>query len=195
MPFDTFGGPTPAQKAADVLATLFTAVALRVVLAQVGPGGEGGDRPPAGEYLFLKEFLEAHPLRNGDEWLAALMEQERGQMLGARARGLAGKLCRQPNCGGACHRCMRAHFALLALPSSPLATGPAGVRILEVRHAFCTEEFDWGELRQLAEAGIQDANVRLLRRHAAKRFGGSLAAADPPPHPEGGGSTGEGAQP
>lgn len=56
----------------------------RVVLSQLGPGGEGGDLPPTPDYLWLRQFLEEHPLRNGNEWLAEMMAQDhRGQMLGA----------------------------------------------------------------------------------------------------------------
>ena len=56
----------------------------RVVLAQLGPGGEGGDLPPTPQYVFLREFMEHHPMRNGDDWLAKLMAHERGQLLGAQ---------------------------------------------------------------------------------------------------------------
>jgi len=56
----------------------------RVVLSQLGPGGEGGDLPPTPDYLWLRQFLEEHPLRNGNEWLAEMMAQDHwGQMLGA----------------------------------------------------------------------------------------------------------------
>ena len=55
-----------------------------MVLSQLGPGGEGGDLPPTPDYLWLRRFLEEHPLRNGNEWLAEMMAQDhRGQMLGA----------------------------------------------------------------------------------------------------------------
>lgn len=61
-----------------------TATNRRVVLSQLGPGGEGGDLPPTPDYLWLRQFLEEHPLRNGNEWLADMMAQDhRGQMLGA----------------------------------------------------------------------------------------------------------------
>lgn len=51
----------------------------------------------------------------------------------------------------------------------------AGVRILEVREAFCLEDLDWKQMRQLTGQAIRQANVQLLRRHAARAFGGSLS--------------------
>lgn len=64
----------------------------RVVLAQLGPGGEGGDLPPTPQFEFLSGYLSTHPLAGGqhpDEWLEGLMAQpEHGQLLGeTRARG------------------------------------------------------------------------------------------------------------
>ncbi len=60
----------------------------RVVLAQVGGSGEGGDLPPAPEFFYLRDFLAANPLtRDGDAWLDTLMAQERGQMLGTSVAG------------------------------------------------------------------------------------------------------------
>lgn len=84
-------------------------VCRRVVLAQIGPGGEGGDLPPTPQYLFLRGFYESNRMTNGDRWLAALMEQEGGQLLGedggegwaalrhadAHGRWLGGALARQ----------------------------------------------------------------------------------------------------
>ena len=60
-----------------------------------------------------------------------------------------------------------------------------GVRILEVRQAYCSEDFDWQQAQRLTGQAIQEANVRLLRRHAARAFGASLSAG-------GGGGGGDG---
>ncbi|PRW33033.1 hypothetical protein C2E21_8117 [Chlorella sorokiniana] len=135
VPHDTFGGSSPEQRAAASLTTMFTFVALRVVLSQLGPGGEGGDLPPTPDYMWLRHFLEENPLRNGNEWLAEMMAQDhRGQML--------------------------------------------GLRILEVREAFCEEDFDWQLCRQLTAQQVKDANLALLRQHAARSFGSALGAAE-----------------
>ena len=45
----------------------------RVVLAQLGPGGVGGDLPPTPDFVFLGNYLEQHPLTaDGEAWLAGL---------------------------------------------------------------------------------------------------------------------------
>jgi hypothetical protein len=55
----------------------------RVVLSQLGGGGEGGDLPPTPQYSFLQDYLSAHPLTaDADAWLAALLAHKHGQMLG-----------------------------------------------------------------------------------------------------------------
>lgn len=63
-----------------------------------------------------------------------------------------------------------------------------GVRILEVREAYCGD-FDWADCQRLTTGGVRDANVRLLRQHAARAFGGSLTAEDGPQAEGGQGST------
>lgn len=47
----------------------------------------------------------------------------------------------------------------------------AGVRIMEVRQAYATEDFEWGNLKRLAIEGLEQQNTQLLRDHAAQRFG------------------------
>lgn len=46
-----------------------------------------------------------------------------------------------------------------------------GVRIMEVRQAYATEDFEWGNLKRLAIEGLEQQNTQLLRDHAAQRFG------------------------
>lgn len=60
----------------------------------------------------------------------------------------------------------------------------AGVRIMEVREAYCAE-LNWAQLQELTAQGIRDSNVALMRQHAARAFGGSLSP-DPPQPAEGG---------
>ncbi|GAB4822767.1 hypothetical protein N2152v2_009813 [Parachlorella kessleri] len=52
-----------------------------------------------------------------------------------------------------------------------------GVRIMEVREAYCQEDFEWDECHRLAVKGVKDANVRLMREYAAERFGKDLIPA------------------
>ncbi|KAL4431281.1 hypothetical protein ABPG75_006537 [Micractinium tetrahymenae] len=60
-----------------------------------------------------------------------------------------------------------------------------GVRIMEVRQAYAREDFEWGNLKRLAIEGLEQQNTRLLREHAAQRFGTLLEQAG------GGNSAGE----
>lgn len=155
----------------------------RIVLSQLGPGGEGGDLPPAPQYFYLREYLDERPLAGDPEdWLAELMARESGQMLGAPVHcGLLPCMC--------VLRCSDAP-ALPCPPSQltfkPRRSAPSGVRIMEVREAYCTE-LDWEQLKTLTERGIREGNVALMRQHAARAFGGSLGP-DPPAPPTKGGS-------
>ncbi|GAB4822724.1 hypothetical protein N2152v2_009770 [Parachlorella kessleri] len=82
VPSDVFGGKSPEHKAAEGLQTFFTYCAVKIVLAQLGGGGEGGDLPPTRASLELREFIEQHPLKHGDEWVSSLIAQN--QLLGVR---------------------------------------------------------------------------------------------------------------
>lgn len=63
------------------------------------------------------------------------------------------------------------------LPASlPHPSSLAGLRILEVREAFCKHDFDWQLCQQLAAQQVRDGNLSLLRQHAARSFGGALGA-------------------
>lgn len=133
VPRDTFkSGRSPEEQAAHTLSLLCTAVAVRVVLAQLGGGGEGGHLPPTPDFMRLQAFLAGRPLTSGsgDEWLAALMAQH------------------------------------------PLL----GVRVLEVRQAYCSTQLDWQAVQQLTRQRISVSNASLLRQYAADRFGSALAA-------------------
>lgn len=62
-------------------------------------------------------------------------------------------------------------------PASCARSQP-GLRILEVREAFGEEDFDWQLCRQLTAQQVKDANLALLRQHAARSFSSALGAAD-----------------
>lgn len=79
VPTDAFGGMSPEFKAASALKTLFTMVAVRIVLAQEeGYDNEGGGGTPAS--IALGKFLEENPLRDGNEWLQKMLECEQTEM-------------------------------------------------------------------------------------------------------------------
>ncbi len=45
---------------------------------------------------------------------------------------------------------------------------------MEVREAYCSEDFEWEQCRRVATEGIKDSNVRLLRQYATERFSSGL---------------------
>ena len=79
VPTDAFGGMSPEFKAASALKTLFTMVAVRIVLAQEeGYDNEGGGGTPTS--IALGKFLEENPLRDGNEWLQKMLECEQTEL-------------------------------------------------------------------------------------------------------------------
>jgi hypothetical protein len=80
VPTDAFGGMSPEFKAASALKTLFTMVAVRIVLAQEEEGydNEGGGGTPTS--IALGKFLEENPLRDGNEWLQKMLECEQTEL-------------------------------------------------------------------------------------------------------------------
>ena len=79
VPTDAFGGMSPECKAASALKTLFTMVAVRIVLAQEeGYDNEGGGGTPTS--IALGKFLEENPLRDGNEWLQKMLECEQTEL-------------------------------------------------------------------------------------------------------------------
>ncbi len=72
-------------------------------------------------------------------------------------------------------------------------TTTAALRVIEVRDAYCRDEFEWDQLRRLAEKDTKAANLRLMRAAASASLnagvgGGAGAAAAE----AAGGSGGEG---
>ncbi|KAK9805283.1 hypothetical protein WJX72_010898 [[Myrmecia] bisecta] len=83
VPSDSFGGLSPERKAADALRTLFTFIAVKIVLAQLEGSGRGSLASyNATDYQDLTTFLEEVPLRDGDAWLTLLLR--RNEMLALR---------------------------------------------------------------------------------------------------------------
>lgn len=79
----SFGGLSPERKASELMRTLMTFIAARVVLAQLEGSGRGAlGSYNATAYADLHSFLTDVPLKNGDEWLGQLMT--RNSMLALR---------------------------------------------------------------------------------------------------------------
>mmetsp|Transcript_20598 Transcript_20598/g.51885 ORF Transcript_20598/g.51885 Transcript_20598/m.51885 type:complete len:174 (-) Transcript_20598:1046-1567(-) len=83
VPSDGFGGVSPERKAAEMLRTFHTFVAVRVVMAQLEGSGRGALGSYNAEYYqMLADHLQEVPMKNGDEWLESLMLKN--QLLGVR---------------------------------------------------------------------------------------------------------------
>lgn len=46
----------------------------------------------------------------------------------------------------------------------------AAMRIMEVRSAYCIEDFEWERCRNVTRQGMKDANVNLMRQYADIAF-------------------------
>lgn len=46
----------------------------------------------------------------------------------------------------------------------------AAMRIMEVRRAYCIEDFEWERCRNITRQGMKDANVTLMRQYADIAF-------------------------
>ena len=78
VPSDAFQGRSPEIAARDALGRLFTAVAARAVIAEESEAAiAGGMKPEESErYEVLKKYVEENPIRDGNAWMAALMERD-----------------------------------------------------------------------------------------------------------------------
>lgn len=71
FPAVSFDGLTPEEKASKALVNLFTMAATRVILDQMS-----GTRHRSPMFNKIVDYLQEHPLRNGNEWLSQLMAHE-----------------------------------------------------------------------------------------------------------------------
>lgn len=83
VPSDSFGGISPERKASQAMQTLFTFVAVKVVLAQLEGSGRGAlaSMNPR-SYQTLQQMLIDKPMKDGDEWLRCLLQRD--EMLAMR---------------------------------------------------------------------------------------------------------------
>lgn len=52
---------------------------------------------------------------------------------------------------------------------------------MEVRAAYCAEDFEWPQLQRLAAEDVRAANVRLMRRYAESNFTRAMQQGGPDP--------------
>mmetsp|Transcript_32646 Transcript_32646/g.92584 ORF Transcript_32646/g.92584 Transcript_32646/m.92584 type:complete len:214 (+) Transcript_32646:467-1108(+) len=76
VPPDAFAGDTPEGKAGKSLSTLFTYVAVRVVMEQMS-----GSRHRSPMYNRLRDYInDEEPIRDGSQWLGRLMRHTDNEM-------------------------------------------------------------------------------------------------------------------
>jgi len=77
VPSDAFQGMSPEVKASQALKNLFTMVAVRVVIAEEKARASADDVDgETSTSRVLREFLKANPMRDGNEWLRAMVSRD-----------------------------------------------------------------------------------------------------------------------
>jgi hypothetical protein len=162
-----------------------------VILAQLEGSGRGAlGAYNAGAYELLSgRLLEGGAgaiSRDPDAWVEGLMERD--PALGGRGRGvLEGE--------GRGTRAAETH-PTPPLPSTPCRRPrrrpPAALRVLEVRDAYCSENFEWDQLQRLAAKDTKNANLRLMRKAAAASLAAGVGGAGAGAGGEGGEGAGGG---
>ena len=104
-------------------------------------------------------MLEEKPMKDGDEWLSAMMRKDK--MLGVSCHFsfhfLASRRLKTP-----------AWSQLLMVIQDAMCC--AAMRIMDVRAAYCVEDFEWEMCRKIARQDMKDANVNLMRQYADIAF-------------------------
>lgn len=86
VPAGAFGGISPERRASELMSAMLTYVSAWIVIAQLenvaprrsvagedaGDDGEGEARRVTTSHDFLLDYLEANPVRDGEQWLIAL---------------------------------------------------------------------------------------------------------------------------
>ena len=185
----SFGGVSPERRAAQSLQSFFTFVAARVVMSQL----EGIGRGDLGSYnaeasRVLRHFLENEPLGDASAWLAQLTQENEmlGASMAAPVPAAVHSVCLHEQDLGSSPpppACTASTFAHprppLRRPPIPHCTARSGVRIMEVRAAYASEDFEWDNLQRLAVEGLAKDNVQILRKHASQRFTAMLQPQPP----------------
>ncbi|PIA36768.1 hypothetical protein AQUCO_03200028v1 [Aquilegia coerulea] len=145
-----FGEASPESKAANNLHGFFTYVAVKIVLAQLE-----SYNPEA--YKELMEFLDRNSVNDGDQFCANLMrESSRHQGLVARTHVYG----RSDFCAFVYFVVMNIHVVNYTCSNGSYM---AALRILEVRSAYCKNDFEWDNMKRLAVKMVDESNTRLMR--------------------------------
>lgn len=60
----------------------------------------------------------------------------------------------------------------------------AGVRIVEVRTAYCKEDFEWDSCKRIAAREMEKANKKMLQDHAEAAFAKAFLQQDQQAEPD-----------
>ncbi|XP_028119205.1 chaperonin-like RBCX protein 1, chloroplastic isoform X2 [Camellia sinensis] len=104
-------------------------------------------------YKELMEFLSRHSLSDGDKFCADLMRES------SRHKSLVLTL---------------ENFACLVIGYVGITNDycVAALRILEVRSAYCKNDFEWDNLERLATKKVDESNTRLMRDYVLETIHG-----------------------
>lgn len=103
-------------------------------------------------------------MKDGDDWLSTMMRKNK--MLGAFADFML-------HAWQSFQTCTTARAELVTHQAAcqlMYCSYNAAMRIMEVRDAYCIEDFEWDMCRKIARQDMKDANVNLMRQYADIAF-------------------------
>uniref|UniRef100_A0A7N2LT49 Uncharacterized protein n=1 Tax=Quercus lobata TaxID=97700 RepID=A0A7N2LT49_QUELO len=167
-----FGEASPEAKGAQNLHNFFTYIAVRIVAAQLQDwlnnlywinSSFNSCLPEQSynteAYKELMEFMDRHSLNDGDKFCASLMrESSRHKGLGTLMINLFSILCYNI----ICMTCDLINGIPL-YSSYKLWHLHEALRILEVRSAYCKNDFEWDNLKRVAVKMVDDSNTSIMR--------------------------------
>eukprot|EP00798_Chlamydomonas_sp_ICE-L_P020842 gene20842-27674_t len=74
---------------------------------------------------------------------------------------------------------LRNFFTFVAVKIILAQLSGSALRVMEVRAAYCNEDFEFDQLERLSKKGIKDSNIELMRNSATASLSASLDTAPP----------------
>ncbi|KAK2644558.1 hypothetical protein Ddye_019753 [Dipteronia dyeriana] len=142
-----FGEASPEAKAAKNLHDFFNYVAVRIVSSQLEDYNKEA-------YEELMDFLSKNSLNDGDKFCADLMRES------PRHKGLALRILEVSTLHVVFHLflCNRFRIEHYVLKRKTMV-----LYCLQVRSAYCKNDFEWDNMKRLALKMVDDSNTRLMR--------------------------------